>query len=493
MDTIKTDKLANTAAPEDDIVIRLSGISKKYNLYNSRQDRLKEALHPLRKKYHHEFYALNDINLEVKRGEILGIMGKNGSGKSTLLKVISSILTPTAGRVEVKGKVVPLLELGSGFNPEYTGLENIYFYSAIMGYTREQIDSVVDDIINFAEIEQFIYQPLKTYSSGMKARLAFAVSVNIDPEILILDEVLSVGDELFRRKCYAKMEQFFKRGKTVLFVSHSAGAINELCTRAILIERGNNILDGPAKFVTMYYQKLLYSADERRESVLGEIKRLNKDDDKKNNFVVLKKKEGNKDKKKINEYKDLSENYIIPEKNETNKYHRGGEAVAYYVEGFKSKSTVKHMSCDVELYDISIKTTTGRIVNHLVSGDEYAIEFFLRFGVELKEINIGINIKDEKGKILAGMSTRNSKMIIPKVKKNDIVKASWNFECIFLTGLYYVDVGVNQVSKSDGSFILKHDDVINFKIIDNNKMEEYKFGFIDLKIKPHIDHERVDI
>lgn len=223
---------------QKDIVISLKGISKKYNLYNNKLDRLKESLHPRRKQYHRDFYALKNINLEVKRGEVLGIIGKNGSGKSTLLKIISNILTPTSGIVEIKGKVVALLELGAGFNPEFSGMENIYFYCSLLGFDRKQTDEIVDEIIGFAELGDYINQPVKTYSSGMKARLGFAVSVNVDPDILILDEVLAVGDELFRRKCYARMESFFKGGKTILFVSHEANSINELCSRAILLDRG---------------------------------------------------------------------------------------------------------------------------------------------------------------------------------------------------------------------------------------------------------------
>ena len=242
---------------QDEVVISLKGISKKYNLYDTNLDRLKESLHPLRKQYHRDFYALKDIDLEIKRGEVLGIVGKNGSGKSTLLKVISGILTPTSGSVEVKGNIVPLLELGAGFNPEYTGLENIYFYSALMGYTRNQIDAVLNDILEFAELGDFIYQPLKTYSSGMKARLAFAASVNVDPEILILDEVLSVGDIFFRAKCTLRMQEMIRsENTTVLFVSHDLNSIRSICDRSILLEGGKLVMDGDTQEVAnAYFQK----------------------------------------------------------------------------------------------------------------------------------------------------------------------------------------------------------------------------------------------
>lgn len=246
----------------DEIAIRLRKVSKKYNLYNKKIDRLKESLHPLKKQYHRDFYAVKDINLDIKKGEVLGIVGKNGSGKSTLLKLISGVLTPTGGTVEVKGNIVALLELGSGFNPEYTGLENIYFYSALMGYTREQIDAVLNDILEFAELGDFIYQPIKTYSSGMRARLAFSVSVNINPEILILDEVLSVGDIFFQAKCTHRMQKMIQNGETtVLFVSHNINAVKAICDRCILIEGGKLSMDGQTQdVVNIYIQKQIQTS-----------------------------------------------------------------------------------------------------------------------------------------------------------------------------------------------------------------------------------------
>jgi lipopolysaccharide transport system ATP-binding protein len=268
--------LANAPAVlETDTAIKVSGVSKVYNLYRNKKDRLKEALHPRRKKYHKEFFALKNIDLEVKKGEILGIVGKNGSGKSTFLKTIAGVLTPTTGTVEKYGKIIPLLELGAGFNPQFTGMENIYFYCSLLGYRKEDIDNMLDEILDFAEIGDFIHQPIKTYSSGMKARLAFAVSVNVVPDILILDEVLSVGDVLFRRKCFARMEQFFKGGKTILFVSHDTNSVNQLCTRAVLLDGGEILLDANPKTVTMYYEKMLFAKSENAQKIRREIRDLN--------------------------------------------------------------------------------------------------------------------------------------------------------------------------------------------------------------------------
>ena len=238
-----------------EIAISIKNVSKYYKLYNNPKDRLKEALSRKGKLYHKKFYATKNLNLEIKKGEILGIVGKNGSGKSTLLKLITGVLVPDEGTVKINGKISALLELGSGFNPEFTGMQNIFFYGTILGFSKKEMESKIDDILAFADIGEFIDQPLKTYSSGMKSRLGFAVAVHIDPEILILDEVLAVGDVLFKRKCYAKMEEFFKGGKTIIYVSHDANSVNELCTRAVFLDAGTIILDSDAKTVTSYYQK----------------------------------------------------------------------------------------------------------------------------------------------------------------------------------------------------------------------------------------------
>ena len=235
--------------------IKVQNLTKTYKLYDKPIDRLKESLHPLKKKYHKEFYALNNVSFEIKKGETVGIIGKNGSGKSTLLKIITGVLTPTAGRVSIHGKISAILELGAGFNPEMTGLENIYLNTSINGMNKAQTDKKIDEIVAFAELGEFIHQPIKTYSSGMKARLAFAVSINVEPDILIVDEALSVGDSAFQRKCFAKMEEIRAKGATILFVSHSEGSIVSLCNRAIWISNGNQIIDGTPKLVTGLYMK----------------------------------------------------------------------------------------------------------------------------------------------------------------------------------------------------------------------------------------------
>ena len=255
----------------DNVAIRVNHISKIYPLYNSTRDRLKEALHPLRKKYHKDFYALNDVSFEIKKGDTVGIIGQNGSGKSTLLSIIAGVLTATSGTIEVKGKVSSLLELGTGFNPELTGIQNIFFYGTLLGFTKEEMDSKIDDILSFADIGDFVNQPVKTYSSGMYVRLAFAAAIAIDPEVLIVDEALSVGDEKFQRKCFSRIEVLKKKGVTILFVSHSASAVVTLCDKAILFDEGELILEGIPKIIIGKYLRLLYAPSQSRKLIRKEI------------------------------------------------------------------------------------------------------------------------------------------------------------------------------------------------------------------------------
>lgn len=241
--------------------IKVSHLTKIYKLYDKPVDRLKESLHPLKKQYHKEFYALNDVSFEIKKGETVGIIGKNGAGKSTLLKIITGVLTPTSGSVHVNGRIASLLELGAGFNPEYTGVENIYFQGSLMGYTREEMESKVDDIISFADIGDFIDQPVKMYSSGMFARLAFAVAINVDPDILIVDEALSVGDAAFQAKCMNKFVQIRNFGITILLVSHDIGVMQEFASKILLVNHGILEYQGNAKEGVDYYKKLLVKTD----------------------------------------------------------------------------------------------------------------------------------------------------------------------------------------------------------------------------------------
>jgi len=249
----------------NNIAIKVKNLTKIYHLYDKPQDRLKEALNPFKKSYHHDFYAMNDVSFEIKKGETVGIIGKNGAGKSTLLKMITGVLTPTSGSIEVNGKIASLLELGAGFNPEMNGLENIYLNGTLMGFTHKEMGSKIDAILEFADIGEFIHQQVKTYSSGMFARLAFSVSINVEPDILIVDEALSVGDARFQSKCIRKMEEIAKLGTTIVFVSHDMQSVKKFCKYAIWLNDGKIVKDGkPDKILEDYMSFMSYGLETER-------------------------------------------------------------------------------------------------------------------------------------------------------------------------------------------------------------------------------------
>lgn len=258
----------------DELAISVKGLSKCYEIYERPQDRLKEVVwSPLRRAvglaprpYHRDFWALRDVSFDVRKGETVGIIGHNGSGKSTLLQMIAGTLAPTSGSVEVHGRVAALLELGSGFNPEFTGRENVRLYGQILGLLPDQVDAKYDQIVEFSEIGDFIDQPLKTYSSGMAMRLAFSVVAHVDPEVLIVDEALSVGDVFFQAKCMALMRKLLDTGMTLLFVSHDSGSVKSLCSRAVLLDHGNMLKVGGAEEVVEQYYSTFVS---RRQRVKG--------------------------------------------------------------------------------------------------------------------------------------------------------------------------------------------------------------------------------
>ncbi len=254
----------------EDIIINVKNLTKTYKIYEKPIDRLKEVISPTHKKYSRNFDALKDISFEVKKGENIGLIGTNGAGKSTLLKIITGVLSPTSGTVEVKGKISALLELGTGFNMEYTGIENIYLNGTMMGFSKEEMDKKVDSILEFADIGEFIKQPVKTYSSGMFARLAFAVAINVEPEILIVDEALSVGDVRFQMKCMNRMKEMMDGGTTVLFVSHDINAIRRFCTRAIWINSGTMQAEGDTNRVADYYLEFLKTGKFIDDKVIAE-------------------------------------------------------------------------------------------------------------------------------------------------------------------------------------------------------------------------------
>lgn len=255
----------------NELVVQVKNLKKVYKLYDKPIDRLKETLHPFRKSYKRDFCALESVSFEIRKGETIGIIGKNGSGKSTLLKILTGVLSATSGDVIVNGKIAALLELGAGFNPELTGLENIFLNGSLMGFSREEMSLKVDAITAFADISNFIHQPVKMYSSGMFARLAFSVAINVDPEILIVDEALSVGDAFFQSRCFEKFEELKSRGTTIIFVTHDLGAIIKNCDVALVLSSGNVVFSGLPVEAVDYY-KAVFGAKASHESAITNAK-----------------------------------------------------------------------------------------------------------------------------------------------------------------------------------------------------------------------------
>lgn len=305
----------------EDIAIEIKDLVKEYKMFAGRKDRLIETIFPAFKR-HKVFTAVNKLNLKVKKGEILGILGENGAGKSTLLKMITGVVTPTSGEIKVNGKISSLLELGAAFNSELTGEENIYQHGEVMGLTKEEIEIKKPEIIEFADIGDHLYQPVKTYSSGMFARLAFACAINVNPDVLIVDEVLSVGDMAFQEKSITKMKEIRNQGTTILYVSHSLSSIKHFCSRAIWLSNGKLVLDGDTEFVTEEYKKCMI--DKPREKQIDEkIENIKKEKKKQKERKSIKIKDAKCNKEEYNLFEDIEINVEIENLKEINDYGVG--------------------------------------------------------------------------------------------------------------------------------------------------------------------------
>lgn len=346
-----------------EVAIKVENLSKMYKLYDRPMDRLKESLGITKKKNYKEYYALNDVNMEIKKGETVGIIGTNGAGKSTILKIITGVLNPTSGNVTINGRISALLELGAGFNPEYTGIENVYLNGTMIGFSREEIDAKLQDIVEFADIGDFIDQPVKTYSSGMFVRLAFAVAINIDPEILIVDEALSVGDVFFQSKCYRKFEEFKSMGKTILFVSHDLGSIIKYCDRVVLLNKGKKIGEGdPGKMVDTY--KMILA----NQYVDGDMNQSLESDE--GEFDLPKRYDGLwKEKLGINSsFQDYGDNRIV-------------------------------------IFDFGIFDRKGNITNVIEKNEKFSIKLKIKINQKMSSPIFAFTIKDKKGTELTGTNT----------------------------------------------------------------------------------------
>lgn len=380
-----------------DTVIEIKNITKIYNLYNKPSDRLKEALFS-RKSRHTEFAALNDVSFDVCKGEILGIIGKNGSGKSTILKIITNVLTPTSGECIVKGKIAALLELGAGFNMEYTGIENIYLNGQMIGFSKEKMDKKLQDIIDFADIGEHIFQPVKTYSSGMFARLAFSVAISVDPDILIVDEALSVGDVFFQNKCYRRFEEFRDKGKTILFVTHDMGSVIRYCNRCVLLNAGKKVGEGkPQEMVDLYKRIMVGQWNENEE---------------KNSTI-----ENSIDSTNINV------NRLWKEQISTNP------DMEVYGDG------------RAEIIDFGIFSDSGNIGNNVYKGDYYTVKMKVRINDDNLNPIFAFKLRDVKGTELTGTNTMLEDIDTSHCKNGDIVTISFRQKQYLQPGQYLVSLG----------------------------------------------------
>ena len=373
---------------QSNLAINVCDVTKIYRLYDKPIDRLKESISLTHKKYHKEFFALDKISFSVEKGSTVGIIGTNGSGKSTILKIITGVLNPTTGSVEVDGNISALLELGAGFNMDYTGIENIYMNGTMMGFSREQMEAKLPEILEFADIGDFVYQPVKTYSSGMFVRLAFALAINVEPEILIVDEALSVGDVFFQAKCYRRMEEIRKTGTTILMVTHDMGSVIKYCDKVILLNKGEFLAEGPAGEMVDLYKKILAGRMDDLEADLA--KRLD------SNFSDMMELNNDINKTHAKEDHGLMKDKISINPNKTE--YGDGRA---------------------EIYDLGLLDSKGELTNLLLKGEEFTIREKIRFNANIEAPIFTFTIKDKKGTELSGTNTMFEGVEVKPVKPGD--------------------------------------------------------------------------
>ena len=398
-----------------DIAISVSHLTKTYRIYKKPLDMLREVI--AGKPRHKEFTALSNISFTVNRGEVLGIIGRNGSGKSTLLKIIAGTLDKSAGEVLVNGRVSAILELGTGFHQEYSGRENVFMGGLCLGMTREEIACKVDQIIDFSELREVIDQPFRTYSTGMQARLTFATAVSVDPELLIIDEALSVGDEKFQRKCFAKFQEMRDTGTTILFVSHDVNAINQLCDNALLLENGEVAAYGEPRQVTRVYHKLLFGEVGAAE----EIQVLTSVGEHSNNSPL----------NKTQLYNNADQNYLkqLAVQKLTDAHNCG------------AVDEMRYGNKKAEIIDYGIIDKTGEKQHTLITGEPYTIFSRVLFYEDIDDIHLGFGIKNVRGIDLFAVNTFVQKVAVPPAKKGDIFEGNVTVTMWLAPGVYFLYLG----------------------------------------------------
>ena len=419
-----------------DIAIKVEHLDKVYKLYDHRRDRLRDALGLTKKKLYHEHYALHDVSMEVKKGETVGIIGTNGSGKSTILKIITGVLNPSAGNVDIQGRISALLELGAGFNMEFTGIENVYLNGTMIGFSKAEIDAKLNDILDFADIGDFVYQKVKTYSSGMFVRLAFAVAINIEPEILIVDEALSVGDIFFQNKCYHKFEEFKKAGKTIVFVSHDLSSISKYCDRVILLDRGKKLGEGtPKTMIDMYKKVLVNQLDSKPGDNAQSLNRGGmKDADGNDNNAVPKRW---MDKMVLNPSQDTYGNGLA------------------------------------EIVDFCCVDNSGQITNTVIKGDSFTIRMKVKFNARIQQPILACSFKNRMGVEITGTNTMFEKLDTGNPEAGEVMVVNFTQEMSLQGGEYLISFGC--VGYREGEFTVYHRlyDIFSLNVISSKDTVGY--------------------
>ena len=443
-----------------DVVIEANDLSKAFPIYSKPHHRLMQMVIPGNKRrWYREFHALKNVGFTIRRGETVGIVGQNGSGKSTLLQIVCGIITPTAGQITVRGRIAALLELGAGFNPEFTGRENVFLNAAVLGLARDEIDRRFDDITAFAGIGEFIDQPVKTYSSGMYVRLAFAVAINVDPDILIVDEALSVGDEAFQRKCFARIEAIKEKGATILFVSHSATAVVDLCDRAMLVDQGELLVCGEPKTVVSQYQRMLHALPASASAIRQEIKAARE---------------------------VFSESNVRqPPSSGLAQAHSDNQA--YWDDGLVVASSIDYENRGAIISDVRIETIDGHRVNVLVSGEKYVCRYSVNFERKFSGVRCGMMIKTVTGAELGGTVSTLVQDALLAVEMGDSLDAKFSFRCLLARGVYFMNAGVLARTDQGEEFVDRRIDIGIFRVGPSKRPVT---GFVDFEFAPQIEIKR---
>jgi teichoic acid transport system ATP-binding protein len=416
----------------NDIVINVKNLKKTYKLYDNPMDRMKESLSITHKNYHKQYNALNDISFNIRRGQTVGIIGTNGSGKSTLLKILTGVLSKSSGNVEVNGRISALLELGAGFNMEYTGIENVYLNGTMMGYSKEEMNDRLENIIDFADIGDFINQPVKTYSSGMFARLAFAVAINIDPDILIVDEALSVGDIFFQAKCYRKFEEFKKKGKTILFVTHDMSSIIKYCDETILLNKGQFIAKGKSVEMVDIYKKIL-----------------------------------------VNQYNPETDKDVISvDSNELG-------SIVWKDKMQYNPNKIIYGNKKAEIIDFALIDNKEKINNSIEKFTEFSVKMKIKFNETVENPIYAFTIKDLKGTDITGTNTMIEEVDTGTKRSGEVVTVTFTQEMNLQGGSYLLSLGCTGFERDNFTVYNRLYDICNINVISIKN----SVGFYDTKSK----------